>query len=129
MAEAMTIQTPKGGSAWFIKHVRTSSKMHKAIKAGDKVQFFQQLTTLFAAGTPLLGALHIASDQSQSLKMQLVIRTIAERVAGGASLLAKTSLITNRARGSMVAPGFSTTAFSMGAPYPSELPRMLALCI
>ncbi len=86
MAEAMTLQAGRGGKTWFQKHVRTSSKMHKAIKAEDKVQFFQQLTTLFAAGTPLLDALNISSEQSQSLKMRSVIRTIAERVAGGASL-------------------------------------------
>ncbi len=86
MAEAITLQVGGGGKTWFQKHVRTSSKMHKAIKAEDKVQFFQQLTTLFAAGTPLLDALNISSEQSQSLKMRSVIHTIAERVAGGASL-------------------------------------------
>jgi len=75
-----------GGSGWLKKHIRTSSKMHKGIKGDDKIQFFQQLTTLFAAGTPLLEALHIASHQSQSEKMQSVIRTIADRVAGGLSL-------------------------------------------
>ncbi len=75
-----------GGSGWLRKHIRTSSKMHKGIKGDDKIQFFQQLTTLFAAGTPLLEALHIASHQSQSEKMQSVIRTIADRVAGGLSL-------------------------------------------
>ena len=86
MAEALTLPGGGGGKTWFQKHVRTSSKMHKPIKAEDKVQFFQQLTTLFAAGTPLLDALYISSEQSQSLKMRAVIRTIAERVAGGASL-------------------------------------------
>lgn len=74
-----------GGQSWFLKHIRTSSKMHSKIKNDDKVQFFQQLTTLFNAGTPLLEALHIAADQSQSTKMQSVIRTVAERVAGGAA--------------------------------------------
>jgi len=75
-----------GGSNWLKKHIRTSSKMHKGIKGDDKIQFFQQLTTLFAAGTPLLEALHIAAHQSQSIKMQSVVRTIADRVAGGLSL-------------------------------------------
>ena len=75
-----------GGSNWLRKHIRTSSKMHKGIKGDDKIQFFQQLTTLFAAGTPLLEALHIAAHQSQSIKMQSVVRTIADRVAGGLSL-------------------------------------------
>lgn len=76
------------GSAlsWAQKHIRISSKQHPRIKDDDRLQFFHHLTTLFAAGTPLLEALQIASRQSQSQKMQAVIRTIAERVAGGASL-------------------------------------------
>ena len=68
------------------KHVRISSKLHPRIKNDDKLQFFHHLTTLFAAGTPLLEALQIASRQSQSQRMQTVIRTITERVAGGTSL-------------------------------------------
>ena len=72
--------------SWAQKHIRISSKQHPRIKDDDRLQFFHHLTTLFAAGTPLLEALQIASRQSQSEKMQVVIRTIAERVAGGASL-------------------------------------------
>lgn len=68
------------------KHIRISTKLHPRIKPDDKLQFFHHLTTLFAAGTPLLEALQIAATQSQSQKMQTVIKTIAERVAGGASL-------------------------------------------
>jgi type IV pilus assembly protein PilC len=75
-----------GPTGWVAKHIRTNSKMHKGIKAEDKVQFFQQLTTLFQAGTPLLEALYIASNQTQSIKMQSVIRAIADQVASGASL-------------------------------------------
>ena len=77
-----------GGPArsWLQRHVRTSSKMHASIKGEDTLKFFQQLTTLFAAGTPLLDALRISASQSQSTKMQMVIRTIANRVAGGLSL-------------------------------------------
>jgi len=89
MVEATSSVSPDaalGGSNWLKKHIRTSSKMHKGIKGDDKIQFFQQLTTLFAAGTPLLEALHIAAHQSQSVKMQSVVRTIADRVAGGLSL-------------------------------------------
>ena len=71
---------------WFQRHVRTSSRLHPRITADDKQRFFQQLTTLFAAGTPLLEALWISSQQSQSVKMQGVIRTLAERVTGGTSL-------------------------------------------
>ena len=76
----------KRGGTWLQRHVRTSSKPHPRITSEDKLRFFQQLTTLFAAGTPLLDALWISVQQSQSLKMRAVIRTIAERVAGGLSL-------------------------------------------
>jgi type IV pilus assembly protein PilC len=78
-------QPPHRGS-WFQRHVRISSKMHKGIKSEDKLRFFQQLTTLFAAGTPLLESLWIAAQQSQSNRMRAVIRSIADRVAGGLSL-------------------------------------------
>jgi type IV pilus assembly protein PilC len=81
-----TVNGPKRGGTWFQRHVRVSAKMHARIAAEDKLRFFQQLTTLFAAGTPLLEALWISSQQSQSTKMQTVIRTLAERVAGGTSL-------------------------------------------
>ncbi len=60
--------------------------MHNRIKGDDKIQFFHHLTTLFAAGTPLLEALQIASQQSQSNKMQSIIRSIADKVAAGSSL-------------------------------------------
>jgi type IV pilus assembly protein PilC len=78
--------TVPSGLSFVQKHIRTSSKLHPRIKSDDTLQFFHHLTTLFAAGTPLLESLQIASKQSQSLKMQTVVHTIAERVAGGASL-------------------------------------------
>ena len=83
---AMTSTGSAGSQSWFRRHVRTASKMHPRITSEDKLQFFQQLTTLFAAGTPLLEALWISSQQTQSVKMRTVIRTMAERVAGGLSL-------------------------------------------
>lgn len=89
MANAITISAQHaatGGKTWLQKHVRISSKLHQRIKGEDKLQFFQQLTTLFAAGTPLLEALRISSQQAQSRQMQSVITTICERVAGGLSL-------------------------------------------
>lgn len=86
MAEPMTTLAPGPGGTWLQRHIRTSAKQHPRVKGEDKLRFFQQLTTLFAAGTPLLEALWIASAQSQSQRMQAVIRTIADRVAGGLSL-------------------------------------------
>ncbi|MCJ7543853.1 MAG: type II secretion system F family protein [Phycisphaerae bacterium] len=86
MSPEAALQSVAAGGTWFQRHVRVSSKMHARITDEDKLRFFQQLTTLFAAGTPLLEALWISSHQSQSVKMHQVIRTIAERVAGGLSL-------------------------------------------
>jgi type II secretory pathway component PulF len=83
MAQQMTNSS---GLSWVQKHIRISTKLHKKIKAEDKIQFFHHLTTLFAAGTPLLEALQIATRQTQSLRMQAVIGTIAEKVAAGTSL-------------------------------------------
>jgi len=83
MAQQMTNVS---GLSWVQKHIRISTKLHSGIKQDDKMQFFHHLTTLFAAGTPLLEALQIASRQTQSQKMQAVISTIAERVSAGTSL-------------------------------------------
>ncbi len=83
----MAEQITKGAELSFVqKHIRISTKLHAGIKGEDKIQFFHQLTTLFAAGTPLLEALQISTRQTQSLKMQAVIRAIAEKVSAGTSL-------------------------------------------
>jgi type IV pilus assembly protein PilC len=71
---------------WFIAHARVSSKPHKKVKMDDKMTFFQQLSTLIASGTPLLQAIKISADQSQSTRMRRVLEEIAGRVAAGSSL-------------------------------------------
>jgi type IV pilus assembly protein PilC len=71
---------------WFIAHARVSSKPHKAVKMDDKMTFFQQLSTLISSGTPLLQAIRISAEQSQSLRMRRVLEEIAGRVAAGSSL-------------------------------------------
>ncbi len=87
MSGVMSTDRPaRRTGTWVQRHVRISTKMHARIKGTDKLHFFRHLTTLFAAGTPLLDALRIAAQQSQSLKMREVIRTVAGRVAGGLSL-------------------------------------------
>ena len=48
--------------------------------------FFQQLSTLICSGTPLLQAIQISAEQSQSLKMRRVLEEIAGRVSAGSSL-------------------------------------------
>lgn len=82
----MVQQTNRVELTWVRKHIRISNKLHRRIKGEDKLQFFGHLTTLFAAGTPLLEALHIAAHQTQSKKMKIVISTTAEKVAAGTSL-------------------------------------------
>lgn len=86
MAGPSTTLLDSRAGTWIQRHIRTSAKQHPRVKAEDKLLFFQQLTTLLTAGTPLLEALRIAATQSQSRKMQMVIRTLADRVAGGTSL-------------------------------------------
>ena len=58
---------------WFIAHARISSKPHKNVTLDDKMTFFQQLSTLICSGTPLLQAIQISAQQSQSLKMRRVL--------------------------------------------------------
>ena len=71
---------------WFIARARVSSKPHKKITLDDKMIFFQQLSTLVSSGTPLLQALEISAEQSQSLKLRQVLEQIASRVASGSSV-------------------------------------------
>ncbi|MCE5268196.1 MAG: type II secretion system F family protein [Planctomycetaceae bacterium] len=71
---------------WFIAHARVASKPHKKATLDDKMTFFQQLGTLVTSGTPLLQALQLCGEQSQSLKMREVLGQIAGRVAAGNSV-------------------------------------------
>ena len=58
----------------------------RRITLDDKMTFFQQLSTLVSSGTPLLQALQICAEQSQSLKLRRVLDQIAGRVAAGSSV-------------------------------------------
>ncbi|MEN6458370.1 MAG: type II secretion system F family protein [Thermoguttaceae bacterium] len=71
---------------WFIARARVSSKPHKAVSLDDKMTFFHQLATLVSSGTPLLQALQICAEQTQSLKLREVLSQIAGRVAAGSSV-------------------------------------------
>jgi type IV pilus assembly protein PilC len=75
----------------FIARARVSSKPHRKVTMDDKMTFFHQLATLVMSGTPLLQALQIAAEQSQSLKMRHVLEQIASRVASGSSVHAAAS--------------------------------------
>jgi type IV pilus assembly protein PilC len=48
--------------------------------------FFQQLSTLVSSGTPLLSAIQLAAEQTQSRRMRGILQEIAGRVAAGSSL-------------------------------------------
>jgi type IV pilus assembly protein PilC len=80
---------------YFIAHARVSSKPHKGVNLEDKMMFFQQLGTLVASGTPLLQAVEIGAEQSQSIKLQGVLQQIATRVASGSSVYAAASNFTD----------------------------------
>jgi len=71
---------------WFLAHVRVSNKEHKRITTDDKLTFFQQLATLVSSGTPLVEAIQLAAEQSQSTRMRAVLEEVAGRVAAGGSL-------------------------------------------
>lgn len=78
----MTAAVATGG---FLKP-RVANKMHKSVTSEDQIAFFRQLCTLFRAGTPLLEALNIAGMQSESIRLQQTIQTIAGKVSAGSAL-------------------------------------------
>ena len=65
---------------------RVTTKLHPKVTGQDLLSFFQQLATLFRAGTPLLESLHIASMQTESSRLQEVIKQVAHKVAAGSAL-------------------------------------------
>ena len=71
---------------WCLAHARISGKQHKRVALDDKMAFFQQLATLVSSGTPLLEAISIAAEQSQSRRLRAILREVAGRVAAGSSL-------------------------------------------
>ena len=71
---------------WCMAHARISGKEHRRITLDDKMAFFQQLATLVSSGTPLLEAISIAGDQTQSARLRTILEEIAGRVAAGSSL-------------------------------------------
>ncbi len=71
---------------WCLAHARISGKRHKRVALDDKMAFFQQLATLVSSGTPLLEAITISAEQTQSIRLRAILREIAGRVAAGGSL-------------------------------------------
>ena len=65
---------------------RINSKAHPKVTSEDILAFFQQLSVMFRAGTPIYEAITIAGTQCQSTKLQGIIEKVAARVASGQSL-------------------------------------------
>ena len=62
---------------------RVQSKKHKAAKLDDVVSFFQQLSTLLVAGTPLLHAIRLCGDQNESIYLSDALKDMGNKIAGG----------------------------------------------
>lgn len=71
---------------WCLAHTRVGSSRHKKVKLDDKVSFFQQMATLINSGTPLLEAIQISAEQSQSQRLSDCLLNIADQVMSGSSL-------------------------------------------
>ncbi len=62
------------------------TKLHAGVKPDDMTSFFQQLSTLLGAGTPLLRALRAGAEQSESKKLMAILRTVVNDVGAGVTL-------------------------------------------
>jgi type IV pilus assembly protein PilC len=71
---------------WVVAYARKSGKVHKKVKLDDTLAFFQQLSTLVSSGTPLLQAIRLCAEQSQSSHLQQALEEAAARVAAGSAL-------------------------------------------
>ena len=65
---------------------RVSSKVHKKVTSEDVLAFFQQLSTMFRAGTPIYDSITIAGSQCQSERFRTVVEQVAHKVASGMAL-------------------------------------------
>jgi type IV pilus assembly protein PilC len=74
------------GTAASPLKARVETRPHVKIRRVDLLAFFQQLSTMFCAGTPLHDALCIASEQSQSVALGATIEKVAARVGAGQTL-------------------------------------------
>ncbi|MFV1968590.1 MAG: type II secretion system F family protein, partial [Pirellulaceae bacterium] len=73
---------------FMLQHARVSSKPHRRVTLDDKMTFFQQLGALSGAGVPMLQALQISAQQTQSDRFGVILQDVATRVAAGTSLQA-----------------------------------------
>jgi type IV pilus assembly protein PilC len=69
-----------------VLRARVSNKAHPKTKPEDVLAFFQQLSTMFRAGTPIYDSITISGTQCQSDSLRLVIEAVAAKVAAGSAL-------------------------------------------
>jgi len=79
-----TPQTKRYGV--FAKFAKINKKKHPGIHQEDLIAFFEHLSTLLSSSVPLLRALTLAAEQTESLKFQKILTDITKKVAGGGSL-------------------------------------------
>jgi type IV pilus assembly protein PilC len=70
---------------FFLSRARIHHAKHSRVTFEDLASFFQQLSTLLDAGTPLLSALRLYAEQSESLRLGKAIREVSNQIAGGRS--------------------------------------------
>jgi type IV pilus assembly protein PilC len=68
---------------YVARHAKVSSKRHAKASLDDLMSFFHQLSTLVAAGTPLLRSIEQAARQSESTTLQRVLEDIAMKIGAG----------------------------------------------
>jgi type IV pilus assembly protein PilC len=71
---------------FFLSRARVSNKSHRGIKSDDIFSLFQQLSTMLQAGMPLMDALELGANQTQSRKLKVIMTTIANKVQAGSPL-------------------------------------------
>jgi type IV pilus assembly protein PilC len=67
----------------LLHHARVTNKPHRRVTLDDKMTFFQQLGSMTTAGVPLLQALQIATQQTQSDRLRGILHDVSGRVAAG----------------------------------------------
>ncbi len=65
---------------------RVGSGTHRGVARADLLAFFSQLSTLFKAGTPLLEAITVASEQAESRRLAQIAARVGRSVASGGGL-------------------------------------------
>lgn len=73
---------------WLLTRARVSNKRHKGIKSDDIFNMFLQMSTMIQAGMPLMEALTLSGGQTQSIRLGVVMSTIAGKVQNGSTLWA-----------------------------------------